>query len=251
MKIALLNQSKADAAAFPRLAEGVKRFLDLFCADWELLPVDVQSFADANAVPAGFIHCVILDKAEGENVGYHERDDKGNALIKGFLDAVPNGELFHGPNGDGGSLIGLLQHECAETAIDQFANCYCDRDVIDKSTAKVYHAVALEVADPVQELADTMTLTDGTVVDRIDYVMPDWFSPEATGSKMDRMGALTQAGTIAPGGYAIVRETVSDDGQVCARTLRIDHHLQKMAAWRERMKARASSRTMRRLSQRL
>ncbi len=250
MKIALLNQSKADSAAFPRLAEGMKKFLDLFCADWGLLPIEVRWFPDAKSGPAGFVGCVVLDHADTDRIGYHDRDDDGNSIIKGFLDGVPNGELFRGPDGDGGSLLGLLQHEAAETAIDPFANCYVDRDVTDPATNKIYHSVAFEVADAVQELADTLTLDDGTLCDRVDYLLPGWFNPDASGGAFDRLGALTGAGTIAKGGYALVRETVAEDGQVCARTRRVDHPVQKMAEWRARLKALPTSRTSRRLAKR-
>jgi hypothetical protein len=106
------------------------------------------------------------------------------------------------------------------------------------------------VADPVQELADTFALADGTVADCADYVLPAWFNPDGTGSKFDRLGSLKAAGTIASGGYALVRETIANDGEIDARTLRVDHPLQKMAEWRERMKSLPSSRTARRLAPR-
>jgi hypothetical protein len=248
MKFALINQSKADAKAFPLLAEGMKKFLDPFCADWGLAACEVLSMPTAAAAPPDCVSCVIVDHAGADDgTGWHNRDENGNSIIKGFLDAIPNGELFRGPDGDGSSLLGLLQHEAAETTIDRFVNFFVDLDVTDPASGKTYRSVALEVCDPVQELAESITLSDGTTADLSDYLTPWWFDPAGDGRKLNRMNTLRAAGAIAPGGYAIVRESFSERSHVYAKTLRLDNHVRKMAAWRERLKTRSTSRTARRL----
>lgn len=248
VKIALTNKSEADSAAFPLLAQALKQFLDEYSQDWDLGPAEVRFAADG-VVPPDHIEAVVLQTPDVDGaLAYHDRDEQGNPRIKAFYGLVPGGELFHGPAGDGGSLLGELQHEGAETWSDLFANIYTDLTIADpQGSGKIYRACALETEDPVQEIADAFTV-QGQKCDRTNYVLPRWFDPDASkGTKVDRIGVLPGPATVAAGGYVIVREAYAQDGQIFARHLKLDHHV-PMQAWRARKKEHISSRTARRLA---
>lgn len=251
MRTALINLSSADNKAMPILAEGLTAFGKMFCSDYGYDPslVEVHVFANEAQAPTGWIKALVLDDLDAPGaMAYHDRDDQGNPYIKCGFHVIPNGELFRGPSGDGASLMGELQHEWAETMFDPFANSFYDIDIVDpQGSGKVYHSAAGETEDPVQEVVDSFDV-QGTKCDRTNYVLPPWFDPTAPrGTKVDRIGALPGPGTVAAGGYVIVRESFTQDEQVFARCVRLDHHV-PMRMWRAQKKASQHSRTARRLA---
>jgi hypothetical protein len=83
-----------------------------------------------------------------------------------------------------------------------------NEDVYDL-TVDEHHNFAIEGGvfvhncDPVQGITGTFALSGGTVVDFPDYILPNAYFGPAPKGPYDRMGALKDAGDIAPEGYQI------------------------------------------------
>lgn len=249
VRVALINQSEADSKALPLLATVLTQFMAMFAADTDETPTEVI-VAPNNIAPPGFIEALILQTPDVDGaLAYHDRDDKGNPRIKSFYGLIPGGEIFHDPSGGLASLNAELQHEIAETKRDPFANRYVDLAIKDpQGSGKIYKSVADEDEDPVQESGDSFDV-EGTKCDRTNYVLPVWFDQDAPkGTIVDRLNMLSGPATVAAGGYVIVREAYTQDDQIFARCIKLEHH-SPMMAWRAKKKALPHSRTARRLAQ--
>jgi hypothetical protein len=192
--------------------------------------------------------------------GYHDVDEAGRAYGRAFLSMIPDRVILRDPTNKGASLAALLAHEAAEMALDILANAYQDGPFIDPKTNRSYAQVAVELCDPVQEAAYPI-LVNTHVVDGANFVLPAWFNRRLTTGKVDYLGMLRGPLTLAPGGYAIVRDTAKDrqvfanlfKGKAEKQPARIKVKLQKVAApepaaeWREAIKALPGSRTQRRM----
>jgi hypothetical protein len=253
MRYALINAgSLADSKAFPLLAAACDVILKEYAALKRLDPsqMEVQPFPSIDSAPDGWVKTLVQQTLDVDGaMAYHDRDAQGNPIVLCGYGLVPGGEIFRGKTGNGDSLLGELGHELLETEEDESANQWVDLDVTDpQDPTNVFHLAAKEPADPTQETFDTITV-NGTVCDRTNYVLNAWYNSQVpAGTPVDRMGVLTRPGTIAPGGYCIVRRAYSEEGQVFARALRLDHRV-AMADWRMMKKSHPRSRTQRRLSQ--
>jgi len=67
------------------------------------------------------------------------------------------------------------------------------------------------------------------------YIGDQWFDAKSKGERYDWLGSLSAPLTLAPGGYAIVRNQPGTESQVFTR--------QMPAAWRAEMKQHAAART--------
>ncbi len=227
------------------------------CQAWERAPIEVEFMKGLTKAPDGWSPLVAFDKPDQIDVeGYHDVDDMGRAYGRAFLSMIPGGAILHDKTGDGASLLGCLTHEAGEMALDVLANAYQDGPLVDVASGHSYAQVAVEIADPVQSLAYSISV-NGELVDAANHVFPTWFNRRAVGQPVDKMGALKVPLSLAPGGYAIVRDT-STDAQVFARLLgrtlraspqplKVYHHSTPPAPWRELMKAAPGGRTARRL----
>ncbi len=59
MRFALLNQSDVDNATCSLIALAMKMHLDLVCARWERLPIQVEFMAGLSVAPDGWIAMLI------------------------------------------------------------------------------------------------------------------------------------------------------------------------------------------------
>ena len=254
-KIALLNMSSVRNDDMAKIADAIKIGLMHVTTAWERAPIDVAFMPATKTAPEGWAALVAFeqaDQADAAYEGYHDLDDAGRPYGRAFRSSIPGGAVLHDPSGGGASLAAVLAHEAAEMALDLQANAWIDAPFNDPATMRAYSQVALELADPVQELTYQIDV-DGTPVDFSDFIYPDWFNRRAAAVKFDHMGALKTPLTLAPGGYAIVRDTKAE-GQVFARLLgrrvpgvRKVAAVHPPAAWRETMKKHAGGRTRRRL----
>lgn len=243
MKIALLNRSAALDDAMAKIAAALNVFMtrDL-CPAWERAPVEVTWMPGVSVAPVGYFALVAMDSPDAPGLlGYHAADPRGVPYGRAFLDVIPGRQVLHDATGRGASLAGVLAHEAAELALDAFANFWADT-ATESSATYAFDEMALEVADPVQESAYSITLDDGTVVDVSDFVLPAYFDPDATAGPFDHLGVLTKPLSLAAGGYAIVRSG-GHEKQVTARLA----HAAAPALWRDMMKAGTHSRSFRRL----
>jgi hypothetical protein len=134
--------------------------------------------------------------------GYHDETDDGLPFAELALDAAQGGEFLRTMHGD--SFLATFQHELAEAMLNLNADTWVQAPFTDRKTGRVYSLVAKEACDPTQEISDTMKLSDGTVVDRIAWVLPNFWNPRRIKSEpVDSHGALSDPLTLAPGGYQI------------------------------------------------
>lgn len=253
MKLALLNMSSAPNEQLARIATALKLYMEDVCAAWERAPIDVAFFPGQQIAPIGWTPLIAFEQPDQPGCeGYHDIDELDRPYGRAFRAMVPGGEVLHDKTGTGASLAGVLSHEAAEMALDVLANAYQDGPFVDPYTRRSYAQVAVELADPVQELAYQVTV-DGSPVDVSNFVFPAWFDRRARSVKFDQMGALTAPLTLAPGGYVIVRDAATER-QVLARLIGRGSPARKVydetsppSAWRDRMKLHHGGRTRRRL----
>lgn len=256
MRLALLNMSQASNHDMALIADALKIGLGHVTTAWERQPIDIAYMPTAKIAPQGWAPLVAFeqaDQADAAYEGYHDLDEQGRPYGRAFLSAIPGGAILHDPSGAGASLAAVLAHEAAEMALDLMANAWIDAPFTDPATMHAYSQIALELADPVQELTYQISV-EGVPVDFSNFIYPAWFDRRAAAVPFDHMGALKTPLTLAPGGYAIVRET-KPDRQVFARLLgrrvagvRKVSAVRPPAAWRETMKKHAGGRTRRRLA---
>lgn len=132
---------------------------------------------------------------------YHYFDPKtGKPAMRIDHGAMVGGEWLRDSSGGGDSGVGLFLHELLEAMADEIANLFVAGPWRRKGV--LYTLRADEVCDPVQGVTGTLTLSDGTVVDYPNYVLPVPYFAGLKG-RVDRMGALAEAGDISPEGYQI------------------------------------------------
>ena len=94
--------------------------------------------------------------------------------------------------------------------------------------------VAVELCDPVESRAYSISLRDGRRVSVSDFVHPDWFNPYApAGSQFDHMNVLRKPFEVAPDGY-VIHHTSAGVRDVWGRSY---------PRWRKASKRRPASRT--------
>lgn len=254
ISIALINMSSAANDDIAKIARMLKINLAEVCDVWGRAPIDVAFTPGVQEAPDGWTPLVIFEQPDQPGCeGYHDVDAQGRPYGRAFRACVPGGVVLHDPSGKGASLAALCSHEAEEMAIDLEANGWFDGPFVDHYSGHSYAQVAGELADPVQELAYRIDI-DGQLVDASDFIFPAWFNPRATGVQFDKCRALTAPLTLAPGGYAIVRDA-KNEGQVFARlfgrrrrAVEKVMHPEPPAAWREQTKHLHGGRTKRRLT---
>jgi hypothetical protein len=256
MRIALLNMSSVPNHDMALIADAIKIGLTHVAEAWEHAPIDVAFMPATKVAPLGWAPLVAFeasDQPDAAYEGYHDLDEQGRPFGRAFRACIPGGAVLHDATGGGASLAAVLAHEAAEMVGDLQANAWFDAPFTDPTTFHAYSQVACELADPVQESTYQINV-DGAIVDFSNFIYPAWFDRRAAGVQFDQMGVLKTPLTLAPGGYAIVRD-VKPERQVFARLLgrarapgvhKVVAPLPPMA-WRESMKKLQGGRTRRRL----
>lgn len=172
-----------------------------FALDWSVRPSSPVYFGDVRDVPAGVPIVLVADEIDDPDaLGYHTQNGghvSGVVGVRAILDAGGSAWL-----GDV-SVSCVLSHEILETHKDPFVNMW--------ASERSGRQWAFELSDPVEGSSYEI---QGTGISVSNYVLPWFFSPEG-GSRFDRMGILKGPFSIAPKGYAVVREvdgTVSEIG---------------------------------------
>jgi hypothetical protein len=247
MKFALVDKGLGIARELPLLAEGAQEWAAQVALTHNLPEPAVRAVESEADVGPGEVVCYLQDKLDVDGAAaYHDEDNYGRQYIRCACSAVPSGELLRDRTNKGESLLGLLQHEIGEAMADPTADIWRQQPFVDRNTGRVFSLVCQEICDPVQEIADALTVKDGTQVDRIAWALPAWFDARRAQSRpVDSHGALTEPLTLAPGGY-VIAAMVSTERDVFAELL--EHHVQPLAAWRRDLKRRPGSRTLRRLA---
>lgn len=246
MKFALFDVDLGISRELPLLAEGGQLWGEQVALDHGLSFPRVRAVEHLADLEPGEVVCYMQDRLDVDGAAaYHDEDKYGRIFIRCSLSATPARELLRDRGNRGESLLGLLMHELGETMVDPTADIWRQQPFRDPRTGRIHTLVAQEICDPVQEIADSLRLADGTDVDRIAWVKPAWFDSRRCQSvAVDSHGALAEPLTLAPGGYQIVAG-VSGERDVFAEL--IEHHELGLSPWRRALKKRASSRTLRRL----
>ena len=150
-----------------------------------------QVVDDANQ--QGF-ELVLLDDSDAAGaLGYHDLDPDGCSYARVFVTPILDngGTWLRGAN----SVSATVSHEACELVGDPTANHW-----VETATGTL---VAVELCDPVESCAYTVTLRDGRRVSVSDFVYPDWFNPYAAGKQLDHMNVLQSPFTSTDGGYVL------------------------------------------------
>lgn len=152
-----------------------------------LKPVRVSFLSAASHAPAGAWVITVLDDADqAGDLGWHTEDASGRIY----------GRVFAGPCQEYGIEVSTtLSHEVVET--------FCDPDVDRWIDTGRGYSVAYEACDPVEGNSYEI---DGVAVS--DFVYPSWYRTDEPLSPpiiLDRCHTVTEALTLAPGGYVVRR----------------------------------------------
>src|SRR5262249_46785089 len=155
-----------------------------------------------NAVPAAAHVIAIVDTIPDQPtglLGLHTAGQAGQAW--GAVAAKPELDNYgHVLTGDW-SVSSTLSHEVLEMFIDPNCNLW-----VNDGNGSAY---SLEVCDPVE--APTYTVSGVSVSN---FVTPSWFDPQApAGAQFDKLGRLTAAYSILPGGYMTFQSTGKEQQQ--------------------------------------
>jgi len=173
----------------------------------------------------------ILDNADqAGDLGWHTEGPDADCYGRVFAQPV----LANGGNAltDVLSVCSVLSHE----AIEMLGDAACDRWAQQNDST----LVAMELADPVESDSYAITISpvagltvSGTVSD---FVLPDWFDPDAAPGKTDYLGLVTAPFEVRSTGYVIAQTggTVSEQWG------------EQYPAWRKATKQQETSRTSRR-----
>jgi|SRR6185369_11671161 len=174
---------------------------------WNQKPPSVLFYPDKTKVPANAWLVTMLDNADQAGIlGYHSED---NDRIDAFIFAKPvldnGGVALRDPqNPQNFSVASVLSHEVCEMFGDPFANWWSDGPKLTQGGE-----YALELCDAVEGDSYDITLTSGELVAVSNFVLPQWFNPEATtkDAPFDYLKKLTKPFSMTPGGYLIVRQS--------------------------------------------
>ncbi len=247
MNYALIDVDLGIKRELPLLAEASRKWAMQLALTWGKPIPGVRAVENIAEVGSGEVACYLQDKIDVDGAAaFHDEDERGVQYIRCALGTVPGRELLRDRSNRGNSLLGLIQHEIGEAEIDPTADIWRQQPFHDKRNGRYFNLVCQEVCDPVQEIADSLRLTDGTEVDRIAWALPSWFDARrAQSMPVDSHGALSEPLTLAPGGYAIVA-MAQGEKDVFAEV--VEHHELGLADWRKALKRRPGSRTMKRLA---
>lgn len=215
MNVFIVNRSKriSDADA-QKMVDAVQiQMAEHVALAWDRFPPKVQ-LVKADEVKKGYV-VLLLDTADDPDaLGYHTEDSNGNITGKVFTSPVLDngGVVLHGKNGEI-SVASVLSHEVAE----QFINPSVD-EYVDGTQIKEGSEYAKEVGDPVQGDSYDITLSDGTVVSVSNFVMPNWFDPDAS-SEFDYCKKVSAPFELSRGGYCVVRNGPGTEQQIFGEEL--------------------------------
>lgn len=198
---------------------------------WGLAPPTVVYLAKAAEFPYDAIIGVLDNADQAGDLGWHTEGSDADVYGRVFAQPV----LQNGGNAltNALSVCSVLSHECIETLGDAACNRWAQR--ADGTM------VAVELADPVEGDSYTVTISSaaevvaGTVSD---FVIPDWFNPDAGEGKTDWLGLVTAPFQVRDTGYVIEMAAGS--------TTVTEQWGERYPEWRKATKATATARTVRR-----
>ncbi len=147
---------------------------------------------DANG--QGFEIVLLDNEQQGNDYGYHDVSPDGRPYARVFVDPIieHGGRWLHSEL----SVSATVSHEVCEMIGDPAANRWAQT-----ARGALY---AIELCDPVELNAYTITVNNRRKVSVSNFVYPDWFNPFARPTaRFDHQRLLDRPFAIAPGGYAM------------------------------------------------
>ena len=218
------NQSSHRSARVERAIDGMRRALNIQLRDVARMWGEYVYTVVDDAHRQGF-NIVLLDDADAADaLGYHDLDKHGRPYARVFVNPIldNDGTWLRGAT----SVSATVSHEVCELVGDPTANHW-----VENARGAL---VAVELCDPVESCAYTVSLRDGRRVSVSDFVYPDWFNPYVpAGTQVDHMKVLRKPFEIAPDGY-VIHHTGSGARNIWGRSY---------PRWRKASKRRPASRT--------
>jgi len=221
MKIALINKSsQVSGEQLAAIAEALEvQANEHFAPIWGTPRVHVQIFERAKEAPSDAHQMLFLDKHGDEgDEGYHTTTDTGapysKILVEACIDAgggvLMGGDLSEDDSSgdddssetDADTISATASHELLEMLADPACDQYRPGPAVDNK----FDQYSVEVCDPVQESAYTVTLKDGeTEVTLSNFITKSWF--ESSGeAPYDYLKVLQEPFAMAGGGYIALED---------------------------------------------
>jgi hypothetical protein len=204
MRFAIINLSPSVSESDAELMTGAVTFqmANHVVPAWNLEPATFELYTSIDCAPADAMQVVITDDADRLGAyGYHDSAPGGQSYGRVFVQEslVMGGTVLGGAQG----VSATLSHEVIEAAIDPG---------LDQWRAGPDGDWALEIADMVESQSYTIDVA-GHPVAVSNFVLPAYFVAGSTG-RLDHLGTLDRAFTLADGGYAAVRSTDGAIGRI-------------------------------------
>jgi hypothetical protein len=164
---------------------------------WGIQPAQVAYFTGSPPQHYDAIITVFDDADQAGDLGYHSEGPDADVYGRVFAQPV----LSNGGNAltDVLSVCSVLSHEVIETVGDPA----CNRWAQQASGTET----AFELCDPVESSSYVMTVTSvaGTEISGTvsDFVLPNWFDPDAAAGATDYMALLSSPFQVQSDGYVI------------------------------------------------
>jgi hypothetical protein len=220
----IVNDSSYGSARVASALDAVRKAVNIQLRDVARVWGEYVYTVVADARDQGF-NIVLLDDADAADaLGYHDLDRDGHPYARVFVDPILDngGTWLRGAS----SIAVTISHEVCELVGDPTANHW-----VENARGAL---VAVELCDPVESCAYTISLRDGRRVSVSDFVYPDWFNPYVpAGTRLDHMGVLPKPFAIAPDGY-VIHHTTAGTRSIWGR---------QYPRWRKASKRKPASRT--------
>lgn len=190
----IFNQSTVvTTQQLTNMVKALNMFLVTVCSDWGLASTQIV-IGSGNSRPNNSIYLIDYADVEGA-LGYHD-EIGGKAYAKVFAKTILQygGAILYKDNHTF-SVASVLCHELLEMmGNNQVSKWYLNNDGI---------LYAGELCDAVESNIIVYTLPGNIKVALSDYVLPSWFSPDAS-RPFNKTNTLTAPFTLDSGGYSII-----------------------------------------------
>jgi len=218
-QIAIVNQSTVITDANGSiLTSALNQVLPTFCNDWNL-PLVTAIYVGLGKTTTTPLKVFLMDTSDVSGaLGYHDELNNlpyGKCFAKTVLSY---GTLLWSATPSVPTFAQTVCHEVFEMLIDLYCNSWAM--LADNKTLYAY-----EVCDPVESNALTVTVTTSsttstkssippfkvttsttttsTNVGLSDWILPQWFNPQATRGPFNHNNTLTAPFQLSPNGYVI------------------------------------------------
>ena len=221
------------------MIKAINNYLITFCNDWNLTPIKLNTGIYNSHVPIPNNSILMMDDNDsGEDgvLGYHY-EENGNVISKIFARTILNygGAILYRDTSTF-TVAQCVSHELLESIGNPEINKWA------LSNDGLLYAV--ELCDVVESNLIIYSIP-GNKVGLSDYVLPSFFSPDATNGPYNKLNTLSAPFTIDSGGYSIVIDIV--EGYIDSISGMENTHENSLGAIKKRISASFSNSKMKEL----